>query len=398
MATEGEDSCGVCAACRDRRVGPVELLEKYWFFHNTLHGVGVYDSSVEDSCTKNSLEMEVKDSNEAPASIFDVGSPAPVNDGSTTFPASGASPGEKRFHNSKLLRAPSLPPYIGKIEAARGEDRRRKPRETRLERNIGGSVSASSIVPTKMDGSLFLNHKLHRAPSLPPDIGWKTVAQGGGGGGERESRREPRKPRTQQKERSLSASAAFPKEETETQHLSRTNLVRAASLRPAEVKEEEEAEEEESRDKTRESSRLQRSMSSSLEAMPLFTPPGYRSYSSKTSKVPIIPRDRLPTNPNRQKSLSELEIEELQGFKDLGFTFNREDINPSILNVIPGLQENRPIDEERVRRPYLSEAWSVQRPNPPSLNWDHLNSRSVDMKEQLKVWARTVASNVGQKC
>ncbi|XP_068665675.1 uncharacterized protein [Aristolochia californica] len=392
---EGEGSCGVCAACRVHRVGPVELLEKYWFFHNTLDGVGVSNSSIEDSCSKNSREMVVKDSNE-PTAVSEVGFSNPneslpltscvtrqtvckiPNDGSI-FPSSVTTPREHRFHNSKLLRAPSLPPDIGRNEAGRGEDRRRKPREARLQRD-DGSVP-SSIAPSEGENH-FLNHKLLRAPSLPPD----NAAQGG------ESRREPRQTRLQQNKGSLSTSVTPPKEES---HLPRSNLLRAPSLPPAKVKNEEEAQEEESRRKSR-VSRLQRSVSS-LEIRSSFTPRRYRGNSSQSSKVANIPRDRQPTETNRQKSLSELEIEELQGFMDLGFTFNREDISPTILNMIPGLQENRPIDEERVRRPYLSEAWSVQRSVPPRLNRAQLSSR-VEMKEQLKVWARTVASDVGQKC
>lgn len=88
---------------------------------------------------------------------------------------------------------------------------------------------------------------------------------------------------------------------------------------------------------------------------------------------------------------------------DLGFVFNKDEMNPSILNIIPGLQEKRPEekqeDEEhdRVRRPYLSEAWLVQRSDPPKLNLVDRGS-AVDMKQQLKAWARTVASNVRQEC
>lgn len=112
---------------------------------------------------------------------------------------------------------------------------------------------------------------------------------------------------------------------------------------------------------------------------------------------------RRACNIKSWKSLSDLEIEEVQGFMDLGFVFNKDEMNPSILNIIPGLQEKRPEekqeDEEpdRVRRPYLSEAWLVQRSDPPKLNLVDRGS-AVDMKQQLKAWARTVASNVRQEC
>lgn len=112
---------------------------------------------------------------------------------------------------------------------------------------------------------------------------------------------------------------------------------------------------------------------------------------------------RRACNIKSWKSLSDLEIEEVQGFMDLGFVFNKDEMNPSILNIIPGLQEKRPEEKQeeeehdRVRRPYLSEAWLVQRSDPPKLNLVDRGS-AVDMKQQLKAWARTVASNVRQEC
>ncbi|XP_058092339.1 uncharacterized protein LOC131238749 [Magnolia sinica] len=141
-----------------------------------------------------------------------------------------------------------------------------------------------------------------------------------------------------------------------------------------------------------------------------------RNYPSEiTIQKPTIPRDgsrrnlsddgsnkdskncRIVHHRRIWKSMSDLEFEEVQGFMDLGFIFNKEDISPSVLNMIPGLQEKRPIDGDKVRRPYLSEAWVVQTSDPPILNWVYRKS-AVDMKEQLKVWARTVASNVRREC
>lgn len=103
--------------------------------------------------------------------------------------------------------------------------------------------------------------------------------------------------------------------------------------------------------------------------------------------------DLRPLNQSwSRKSLSDLEEEEVQGFRDLGFTFNKDDMSPSLLVMIPGLQEKKEVDDQQVRRPYLSEAWMVQRPSPPTLNWVERSS-DLDMKEQLRVWARSVASN-----
>ncbi|KAJ7948697.1 Serine/arginine repetitive matrix protein [Quillaja saponaria] len=107
-------------------------------------------------------------------------------------------------------------------------------------------------------------------------------------------------------------------------------------------------------------------------------------------------RQRLTT----RKSLSELEIEEVQGFKDLGFSFEKEALDPSLVNILPGLQEKNQDEAEEdkaVRKPYLSEAWIVQTCAPPVPNW--VSNRSAeDVKAQIKFWARTVASNVHQEC
>ncbi|EHA8586816.1 hypothetical protein COCNU_scaffold000986G000030 [Cocos nucifera] len=99
------------------------------------------------------------------------------------------------------------------------------------------------------------------------------------------------------------------------------------------------------------------------------------------------------------KSLSDLEFIELQGFKDLGFVFDEEGSSASLANVIPGLRYKKAGegDDNQVRRPYLSEAWFVQRSAPPMIKWVDKRS-AADMKEQLKFWARAVACNVRQEC
>ncbi|PIA35075.1 hypothetical protein AQUCO_03600024v1 [Aquilegia coerulea] len=107
----------------------------------------------------------------------------------------------------------------------------------------------------------------------------------------------------------------------------------------------------------------------------------------------------LSQNIKISKSPSELEIEEVQGFKDLGFDFEKIDLNPTVKNIIPGLQIKKPDDwnEQKVRRPYLSEAWIVQRSTPLMPDWIDPGSAG-DIKKQLKYWARAVASNMRQEC
>ncbi|KAJ3694487.1 hypothetical protein LUZ60_009967 [Juncus effusus] len=105
------------------------------------------------------------------------------------------------------------------------------------------------------------------------------------------------------------------------------------------------------------------------------------------------------------KSSSDLESIEVQGFKDLGFVFDKEDLKESLATVIPGLREKKEKETEeegeeegKITRPYLSEAWNVKRTlTTPSFKL--MEKRSADeIKDQLRFWARAVACNVRQEC
>lgn len=119
----------------------------------------------------------------------------------------------------------------------------------------------------------------------------------------------------------------------------------------------------------------------------------------------------------RSKSLSELEFEELKGFKDLGFTFSdAEASDPWLISILPGLQRLKTTDGGDspaagfsssseamevpvvVTRPYLSEAWDtaeVEEMGRVLRNWRiPVQSEGVVMKHHLRFWAHTVASAV----
>ncbi|GFP89148.1 hypothetical protein PHJA_001058500 [Phtheirospermum japonicum] len=105
------------------------------------------------------------------------------------------------------------------------------------------------------------------------------------------------------------------------------------------------------------------------------------------------------------KSLGELELEEVKGFMDLGFNFKKEKLSKHLMRLIPGLQriDNTDNDEDEekkgVMRPYLSEAWFVNRPDnySPLMNLRVARvSSNEDMKKHLKSWARTVALAIQQ--
>lgn len=132
------------------------------------------------------------------------------------------------------------------------------------------------------------------------------------------------------------------------------------------------------------------------------------------------------------RTLGELELDEVKGFMDLGFIFKKEYISPRMISVVPGLQrlcsfqsnkqnhsasqtmdedatENNDDDDDIVvevyedekrdiMRPYLSEAWLIKKPDSPLLTMKIPKTCSADnMKKHLRVWAKTVASEVKQE-
>lgn len=109
------------------------------------------------------------------------------------------------------------------------------------------------------------------------------------------------------------------------------------------------------------------------------------------------PRRRLEKM-RSSKSFSELELEELEGFKDLGFIFNEEQLSPEIKSMLPGLQMLG--EKQVVTRPYLSEAWLINKPDSPLLNLRMppiTASSGADMRKHLRFWAKTVACAVNQE-
>ncbi|CAI8592979.1 unnamed protein product [Vicia faba] len=111
-------------------------------------------------------------------------------------------------------------------------------------------------------------------------------------------------------------------------------------------------------------------------------------------------RTRLRKGKKTSRSFSELEFKELKGFMDLGFIFSEEDKDSTLVSLIPGLskKQHNVDDESGICRPYLSEAWDLIRKRKdvsPLLNWRVPTlGNEIDMKDNLKFWAHTVASTV----
>ncbi|TKY62168.1 hypothetical protein E2542_SST12024 [Spatholobus suberectus] len=145
-----------------------------------------------------------------------------------------------------------------------------------------------------------------------------------------------------------------------------------------------------------------------------------RSYLSSPSTQNRHRKLRKPATSARKlrksmscKTLGELELDEVKGFMDLGFTFKKEYLSPRMMSVVPGLQRLGVMDatetvrgnhieakEEKrdIMRPYLSEAWLIKRPDSPLLNLKiPKRCSSANMKKHLRFWAKTVASEIHQE-
>jgi len=119
----------------------------------------------------------------------------------------------------------------------------------------------------------------------------------------------------------------------------------------------------------------------------------------------VSSKKKMRKKRGESKSLSDLEFEELKGFMDLGFVFSDEDRNNSNLaSILPGLHrfgkkdgEEEEIDESAISRPYLSEAWEVferRKAENPLMNWRiPALSSEINIKDNLRLWAHTVASH-----
>ncbi|GLJ25300.1 hypothetical protein SUGI_0484280 [Cryptomeria japonica] len=70
----------------------------------------------------------------------------------------------------------------------------------------------------------------------------------------------------------------------------------------------------------------------------------------------------------------DVEFQEIRGFVHLGFQFNKEQLSPRLVNVVPGLKHLIITTQE-----------SLASPN---------GEKGQVMKEHLKLWARSVASTL----
>ncbi|XP_047940949.1 uncharacterized protein LOC125188230 [Salvia hispanica] len=102
------------------------------------------------------------------------------------------------------------------------------------------------------------------------------------------------------------------------------------------------------------------------------------------------------------RSLTELEVEEVKGFMDLGFVFSEEDrvSNSRLASIIPGLVMREGKGKSEASRPYLSEAWErmeeeERRRKNSMMEWRiPAFGNEMELKDHLRFWAHSVASAV----
>ncbi|OVA11213.1 hypothetical protein BVC80_8687g3 [Macleaya cordata] len=354
----------------------LELLDEFWFFENLFHSRPRMFMSTTDLWNSiQKMEIENQDAKKSSSSTTDISK-------------------ENGFGHHNFLRTPSLPPSIGREKAVQEKELNRRSRKLTRQ----ASLSSSKIVPQQR-GSEVLYYNQH---SSDPIYHMSNNIQEMG------------------LDNKGASGSSMPINSSKESSPVRHNLLRTPSLPSSR----------EDKEFLRRSSKLTRqaSLSSSDISPPIHIP---KVGLQPATRSPAIPRHRTrkeakieglikdnknppcPTKEVIRRSLSykksssskiDLEVEEVQGFKDLGFVFDKEEINKSLANIIPGLQEKKQVDHEededeknKTRRPYLSEAWLVQPSKPTVPNWVDRRS-SGDMKEQLKFWARAVASNVRQEC
>ncbi|TYJ48433.1 hypothetical protein E1A91_A01G061700v1 [Gossypium mustelinum] len=303
----------------------LDLLEESWFFENLLDRRRRMSRCYSDPCTSSNFRQDVL-----------------ANDSCNN-----------NQNSNGLVRAPSLPPCIGRGEQV--EAKKNQGEKIKLNRQLSLQASKTTSTTTtcsdhktkkpdrESSSSRQWRHSLQRTPSLPSSMEAKVS--------------DIRMSKLIRQALADSPDILPPRHN----HNKATNLPRC-SIRPPRNQE--------------------------VEAI------------NNTNEASVT---RYRPNPKKmlQKSYSDLAFQELQGFKDLGFTFDKEDLSPDVVNILPGLQGDKIEDElqpDKVRKPYLSEAWLVQGPVPPPIPTCVSKNSAQDMKAQIKFWARAVATNVRQEC
>ncbi|XP_073123250.1 uncharacterized protein [Henckelia pumila] len=108
-------------------------------------------------------------------------------------------------------------------------------------------------------------------------------------------------------------------------------------------------------------------------------------------KMESLEEIRTPPIMNQLRKQKSSSVTESKKMQDFGFDVKKNDtLNPHKISTIPGLRGKQPL--------YLSEIRRTHSSAPPVPKWSGNKSTEEAMKEQIRFWARAVASNVHQEC
>ena len=106
----------------------------------------------------------------------------------------------------------------------------------------------------------------------------------------------------------------------------------------------------------------------------------------------LLQQEPLPKKKRNPQNRKDPELQELKGFMELGFDFSQLDtLSPRVLDLLPGLKRLLTNQDNSCNNSmeFQESPWEdCKLPNP--------NVAGVDLKENLKLWARSVASTL--KC
>uniref|UniRef100_A0ACD5VFL8 Uncharacterized protein n=1 Tax=Avena sativa TaxID=4498 RepID=A0ACD5VFL8_AVESA len=376
----------------------LDLLDEFWFFSNSLGG-GRDDGKA--ARRPPMLPKSPSTSSAGRAKSGGDGAKGQQHDGSDDQLLQGGN--KSRFYGAsggrRLLRTPSLPsPRIGMTELS--------PKDEELAAEEDGTTGCDHAAPVEDDemnwskiyegvlrtriaeeGRGSSSVGLHRAPSTPVPCS-ATMGIDGRGEEEAVTRSTPSLPRLRHAHSTLDSHC---RSHTPTKPDGRTTRTPGVGS----------------------SNRAERGQ------------PRREVRSFGANQQPGIARAKSEFQDKKWKSSSALESIEVQGFKDLGFVFDQEELRESLADVLPGLRDSSKAAKSSsgsvsgsgsasdnddansdaggsdgiVRRPYLSEAWQHGARSASAIRLQQADARSAaEMKDQLRMWAQAVACNVRQEC
>jgi len=110
------------------------------------------------------------------------------------------------------------------------------------------------------------------------------------------------------------------------------------------------------------------------------------SLETVSAGMELAQKEKYKTEPEDR---TDPDFQELKGFMELGFVFSKDKLNPRLLDLLPGLKRLIQNESNSMNTEFEESAlenWKLPTPS----------ATGVEMKESLKLWARSVASRL--KC